>query len=112
MANDISLNERIGSVTDIGAGKMITESRYSYAFVSQASIQIYASGASGFIHSLFVGAISQPSLQVKDIGSGALIATMSPNPPIGTYLLDVQYLSGLTLQFGAGAVPQVTVASR
>lgn len=107
------------TLTTLTAGEDLTndvqkvEQRFSYSFVSNASIATVKSG-SGFLHNLVIGTISTPTLTIYDNTSaaGAVIANVHANPPVGSYLIDMSFTTGLTLKFNTGATPQVTVGYR
>jgi hypothetical protein len=104
----------IGLVS-VGGGIIQTRPSYSYKqFVSASTIQVKSSA--GVLHSFTVGAPSCPSIVFWDsaVPSGTKIFSLSGNYPRGSYVMDVAFANGLSLDAitnGTGdIVPEITVS--
>jgi hypothetical protein len=92
------------------------EQRFSYgALLSVATTTVKAS--SGFLHSFTVGLPSCPTIIWYDstVPSGTRIWTTAAGLPQGSYILDVTFGTGLTLDpvaAAGGALPQILISYR
>lgn len=66
----------------------------------------------GMLASVFIGAISCPTIGIFDATSitGTPKLVFGPNAPVGNYGFDIAITSGIVLQIAAGATPAVTVS--
>lgn len=91
------------------------EQRYAYSSLTSLVTVAVKSGA-GFLHTVVVGNISGPTIELYDntAASGTLIGRINAGSPMNTYLFDVTFAIGLTLnpQPGTTILPNLTVSYR
>lgn len=70
--------------------------------------------AAGLLHVVNIGNISCPTIALWDniIPSGTLIHRIYPNAPVGTYIFDSKFTTGLTIDVTAGVAPAVQISYR
>ncbi len=95
---------------------MKVEGQFSYTTHIAAST-VAVKAAAGFFHLFAVGMPSCPTTIFFDsaTGTGTKIHTIGANHPLGTYLMDVKFTTGLSIDSiagGGGVVPQIMVAWR
>jgi hypothetical protein len=99
---------------DLTNDVMKTEQRFSYALYSGASITNTVKSGAGFLHLINIGSISMPTISLYDntAASGAMIQTFPASIPVGSYLLDVSFATGLTIITTSGVNQNIMVAYR
>lgn len=70
--------------------------------------------AAGLLHVVNIGNISCPTIALWDntVPSGTLIHRIYPNAPVGTYIFDSKFTTGLTIDVTAGVAPAVQISYR
>lgn len=88
---------------------------FSYQALTSLVTVLVKSGA-GFLHSLVVGNMSGPTIEIYDslTASGTLIGRINANCPAQTYIFDVAFTTGLTLnpQPGNALLPNASASWR
>lgn len=116
----------IGSMATVTLGTQIagedltndvlkTEQRFSYSSLNSLVTLTIKSGA-GFLHTLTVGNISGPTIELYDntAASGTLIGRLNAGLPPQTYTFDASFNTGLTVnpQPGTAVLPCLSVSYR
>lgn len=89
------------------------QNTFSRAIELAATISIVKS-TSGFLHTVNVGLNSNPTMTLFDNASGAsgtVLAHIEPGNK-GSYLVDVNFSSGITAYLTAGNSPRATLSYR
>ncbi len=91
-----------------------TEMQFTNTFVSLASGYTTAKASAGLWHNITFGHASTPTLTVYNNASsaGQIIQSFAAGYPQGTYAINAIFNAGLTLQFGPGVIPAVSVRYR
>lgn len=93
----------------------ISTERYTNTLVSLASLSIIKSSA-GFLHALTVAAPSCATITFYNHASGpsgAILVTFSANIPMGSYLINTAFATGLVVGIPMGGVtPQLLINQR
>lgn len=92
------------------------EQRFSYSTFTSATT-VAVKSASGFLHTINIGAVSCPSIIVYDntTPNGTVIHRFPPNSPIATYTFNVSFNTGLSLDAiagGGGVAPFLSLSYR
>lgn len=95
---------------------MKTEQQFAYTTLT-SNTTLAVNSAPCFLHRIFIGAYSCPSIIVYDgvTPNGNIVARFNAGFPVGSYEFNVSLSTGCTLDSiagGAGVTPFITVSSR
>lgn len=93
-----NMQEQLDVLRSIKSGQ---SDQFRGAMLSGATLCVPKVGA-GFLHAIYVGGDSCPTLTIYDAASGSsgtIIAILDANPPKGSYVVDVSFTYGLSAFF-------------
>lgn len=98
---------------DLTNNVLKVEERFNYSFNSLPSLSIVKSG-SGFLHAVNIGMVSSPTITIYDntTNSGQIIQNFNAGYPQGSYVLDVSFTTGLSIQVATGLNAQLMLSYR
>lgn len=98
---------------DLVNNLLVTENRYSYGTLS-SSTTLAIKNSAGFLHTVVVGSVSCPSTAFWDntVPGTTLIGRLPAGAPVGSYLFDVSFVTGLTVDSVGGSAPTFTFSYR
>lgn len=107
----INMDDQIQTLKSIRGAQ---NDSWSGRMLSGATLTVPKVGP-GFLHSIFVGSASAPTLTIFDQASGSsgtILVQMNQSPAVGGYVVDVPFTNGLSaiFQLTAGSQPTVTLS--